>query len=71
METEDRVYLALKGARERLCRVQVDLVDEVDRAAIGKAIDGIDYVGVQLPQWSRFDGPDVPPSDEVRQGHGG
>lgn len=66
-ERTDELYLRLKGAREKLCRAQVLCADDTDRAALGKACDAIDYVGSQLPQWSKFDLPEpVPASREVR-----
>lgn len=51
----DRLYLDLKGARERLCHAQT-LLDATDRATIQGAIDRIDLVACDLPQWSRHDG---------------
>lgn len=65
----DALYLKLKGARERLCIAQSLTRDPTDIAALGKAIDAVDFVGSQLPQWSRFDHPPVPASDEVTR-HG-
>jgi hypothetical protein len=57
LEIEDSLYLALKGARERLIRAQ-SYVDYADIALLQGAIDRIDLVAVDLPQWSRFDGTD-------------
>ncbi len=51
----DELYLALKGARERLCVAQV-LVDPSDSALLGGAIDRVDLVAADLPGWSRHDG---------------
>lgn len=55
----DRLYLDLKGARERLCRAQTHLGDKSARLSLGQALDDIDRVGaVWCPdQWSRFDQP--------------
>lgn len=65
-EREDALYLKLHGARESLCLAQMHCIDPVDTAALGKAVDAIDFVGSQLPQWSRFDRPPaVPASSEV------
>lgn len=55
MTADDRLYLDLKGARERLCRAQTAL-DPTDRGTIQGAIDRIDLVACDLPQWSRRDG---------------
>lgn len=52
---EDRLYLDLKGARERLCRAQTFL-DRDDIAVLQGALDRIDLVACDLPQWSRRDG---------------
>lgn len=62
------LYLRLKGAYERLCAAQVLCDDPLDRQALMKALEAVSYVGSQLPQWSRFDLPDVPPSEEVSRG---
>lgn len=59
--TPDRLYLDLKGARERLCRAQVHVPahwrDDLDRA-----VTIVDTVAsaVALGQWSRHDQPDYP-----------
>lgn len=67
----DALYLRLKGARERLCVAQVLLAQAQRPASAGAAIaaaqsaelqgaiNAIDRVGAFLPQWSRFDMPDV------------
>ncbi|MEU4590057.1 hypothetical protein [Micromonospora aurantiaca (nom. illeg.)] len=52
---QDRFYLDLKGARERLCRAQTGL-NPTDSAILQGAIDRIDLVACDLPQWSRHDG---------------
>lgn len=52
---QDRLYLDLKGARERLCRAQTGL-NPTDSAILQGAIDRIDLVACDLPQWSRHDG---------------
>lgn len=54
-DVHDQIYLELKGARERLCRAQM-LVDESDCDVLGGAIDRIDLVACDLPQWSQRDG---------------
>jgi pyruvate-formate lyase-activating enzyme len=51
----DRFYLDLKGARERLCRAQTEL-NPADSGILQGAIDRIDLVACDLPQWSRHDG---------------
>ena len=52
----DRLYLDLKGARERLCRAQTGL-NPTDSGILQGAIDRIDLVAAaDLPQWSRYDG---------------
>jgi hypothetical protein len=56
-EEQDRLYLDLKGARERLCRAQTGMEPE-DAALLQGAIARIDLVGADLPQWSRYDGGD-------------
>lgn len=55
----DQLYLDLKGARERLCRAQTN-ASSADRLILGVAIERIDLVGMDLPQWSRFDQPACP-----------
>lgn len=42
-DDEDRLYLDLKGARERLCRAQTH-VDPTDSGILQGAIDRIDLV---------------------------
>lgn len=54
-ETDDRLYLGLKGARERLCRAQVLTVRGWQSDELGQAIVHIDRVGAMLPQWSEYD----------------
>lgn len=44
----DRLYLDLKGARERLCRAQVSL-DPTDAWILQGALDRIDLVARDLP----------------------
>lgn len=58
------IHLKLKGAREKLCACQSLLAERIDIDALSKAIDAIDYVGSQLPQWSKYDHPPVPESGE-------
>lgn len=54
----DRLYIDLKGARERLCRAQMDVAAHW-RTDVQTALDIVDQVGSsQCPeQWSRFDQP--------------
>lgn len=54
-DEQDRLYLDLKGARERLCRAQTGM-NRADSGILQGAIDRIDLVACDLPQWSRFDG---------------
>lgn len=54
-DADDRTYLDLKGARERLCRAQTG-INPTDSALLQGAIDRIDLVACDLPQWSRRDG---------------
>jgi hypothetical protein len=56
---EDRVYLDLKGARERLCRAQT-FVPRHWKSDLDTAIRIIDEAGSSLcpTQWSRFDQPE-------------
>lgn len=56
----DRLYLDLKGARERLCRAQVNLPAHW-RSDLDSAVAIIDNVGSSLcpGQWSTFDQPEV------------
>lgn len=54
----DRLYLDLKGARERLCRAQVAMPSHW-RSDLDSAVAIIDNVGSSLcpDQWSRYDQP--------------
>jgi hypothetical protein len=54
-DEQDRYYLNLKGARERLCRAQT-FAPEGDGEILQGAIARIDLVATDLPQWSRYDG---------------
>lgn len=56
----DLLYLKLKGARERLCEAQT-LLDLPDAELLDGAIDRIDLVACDLPQWSKYDGGQVQP----------
>lgn len=56
---DDRLYLDLKGARERLCRAQTSVEHEAHREWLQSAIDRIDSIGAFLPPWSKFDLPEV------------
>lgn len=60
----DRLYLDLKGARERLCRTQV-VVAPLHRQWLQEALDHIDALGVFYApaQWSKYDEPDPPGFD--------
>ena len=55
----DRLYLDLKGARERLCRAQM-VVPAHWRSDLQAALDHVDEAGSALcpRQWSRFDQPE-------------
>lgn len=57
-DTRDRLYLDLKGARERLCRAQMH-VPAWWRSDLQAALDAIDLCAsaVVPEQWSRFDQP--------------
>lgn len=54
----DRLYLDLKGARERLCRAQTH-VPRYWRSDLQAALDHIDQAGSSLcRQWSKYDQPE-------------
>lgn len=57
----DRLYLDLKGARERLCRAQVSAPKRW-RAELDLAVHCIDLVGSAVcpEQWSVYDQPEYP-----------
>lgn len=57
----DRLYLDLKGSRERLCRSQVNVPDHW-RADLGDALRIVDLVGSAVcpQQWSKHDQPEWP-----------
>jgi hypothetical protein len=55
----DDYYGDLKGARERLCRAQTH-APSADVLILQAALDNIDLVAMDLPQWSRFDQPHAP-----------
>lgn len=57
----DRLYLDLKGARERLCRASVH-VPAHWASDLQAAIDHVDQAGSALcpGQWSRHDQPEYP-----------
>lgn len=64
-KTNDWLYLDLKGSREGLCRAQARLGGKprtkAHRDMLQQSIDNIDTVAtVYCPQWSRFDGPELP-----------
>ncbi len=67
VESDSRLHLHLKEAREKLCRAQMLISDcgalgRHARGNLGRAIDLIDAVGAEwCDQWSRFDQP--PPVD--------
>lgn len=56
-QEQDCYYLDLKGARERLCRAQT-FAPAQDKDVLQGAVDRIDLVASDLPQWSRHDGAD-------------
>ena len=54
----DRLYLDLKGSRERLCRAQTHIESEAHREQLQVAINAINRVGsFHCPQWSKYDLP--------------
>lgn len=57
----DELYLALRGARERLCRVQSGHgLDPADVLMLSAAVNLIDSVATRrCPQWSRHDRADA------------
>lgn len=59
-DQQDRLYLDLKGARERLCRAQT-VAPRWWTSDLQQALDIIDQAGSALApaQWSRFDQPEV------------
>jgi hypothetical protein len=61
---QDRLYLDLLGARERLCRAQVH-VPAHWRSDLQAALDHIDQCGSAVcpDQWSRYDQPEYPGED--------
>jgi hypothetical protein len=68
---EDRLYLDLKGARERLCRASTGL-PERHALALSGAVETIDRVAAfHCPQWSRFDMPELPPLQDPDGGRRG
>jgi hypothetical protein len=60
-DAEDRCYLALKGARERLCLAQMDVPAHWS-ADLDAAVRHIDLVGSAVcpAQWSRHNQPEYP-----------
>lgn len=60
-DEQDRLYLDLKGARERLCRAQV-MAPAHWRSDLQGALDHIDQAGSALcpDQWSKHDQPEYP-----------
>lgn len=64
----DRVYLDLKGARERLCRTQTFVKHDTHRRALQEALDTIDRLGVFYApqQWSKYDEPLLPGETPMR-----
>jgi len=62
----DRLYLDLKGARERLCRAQVH-VPAHWVSDLQAALDHVDQAGSALcPQWSRDNQPEYPEAPDGR-----
>lgn len=47
-----RLSVALKGARDNLTRAQTFLRDAGDREILQGAIDRIDIIGCDLPEWA-------------------
>lgn len=60
-DDQDRLYLDLKGARERLCRAQHH-VPAYWRSDLQAALNHVDQAGSALcpTQWSRHDQPEYP-----------
>lgn len=65
----DRLWLDLKGARERLCRAQVSIPAHW-RAELDLAVRCIDLVGSAVcpDQWSIYDQPEWPTSGSSSTG---
>lgn len=65
-DERDRLYLDLKGIRERACRAQVHVEHDAHRSALGEVTSIVDVLGVFYApaQWSRYDEPPLP--GEVR-----
>jgi hypothetical protein len=63
----DRLYLSLKGAREKLCVAQTDMPHGAHRQHVEQCIRVIDRLGVFYApqQWSKFDEPDLPGEGEL------
>jgi len=57
----DEMYLALKGIRERACRLQVLVKHDMHREELQEVADIADRLGVFYApsQWSRYDEPQV------------
>ncbi len=64
-DRSDAMYLDLKGARERLCRVQTHVTYPDHRRVLQNALDTIDRLGVFYApqQWSKYDEPLLPGED--------
>lgn len=60
-EEQDRLYLSLKGARERMC-IASGIVPPRWQQEVKAATHCIDLLGSSLcpQQWSRFDQPEYP-----------
>lgn len=62
-DDQDRLYLDLKGALERICRAQVNPAlpwPEACRRRLDGAAEVIKGIGAFLPQWSKDDLPEIP-----------
>ena len=70
VESDDDLYLALHGARERLCVAQMT-APPGEKRRIGAAIARIDAIGSTLPAWSKYnrshEQDPEPPAVEVGQ----
>jgi hypothetical protein len=65
------LYGDLHAARERLCRASTDKqVNAIHRQQLSEAVEIIDKLGVWYcpSQWSKFDEPPLPDTEEADDG---
>jgi hypothetical protein len=64
---DDRFYLALKGARERLCIAQTAVTQPMHRDELQTVLDLVDRLGAYYcgDRWSKFDMPPTPGESEL------